>query len=206
MSQSGNDDFADARHALFVSTLCHAGQVVYLGVRNLVTSTPNVASHPCTDRGFCLPASTVTHEVPPMSTITTAELSEGLDDPRRTVVDIRPLASYNGGRRNGEARGGHIPGAVAFPAGWLSIVDEAEIRRLLDEKGITADRDVVVYGDGPDDAAEFVASLADLGIPGARAYQDGATAWAADPSLPLDRLPNYEKLVDIRWLRDVIDG
>ena len=102
--------------------------------------------------------------------------------------------------------GGHIPGAVAFPAGWLSIVDEAEIRRLLDEKGITADRDVVVYGDGPDDAAEFVASLADLGIPGARAYEDGATAWAADPSLPLDRLPNYDKLVDIPWLRDVLDG
>ena len=141
-----------------------------------------------------------------MSTITTAELSEGLDDPRRTVVDIRPLASYNGWRRNGEARGGHIPGAVAFPAGWLRIVDEAEIRRLLDEKGITADRDVVVYGDGPDDAAEFVASLADLGIPGARAYEDGATAWAADPSLPLDRLPNYDKLVDIPWLRDVLDG
>ena len=141
-----------------------------------------------------------------MSTITTAELREGLDDPRRTVVDIRPLASYNGWRRNGEARGGHIPGAVAFPAGWLSIVDEAEIRRLLDEKGITADREVVVYGDGPDDAAEFVAALADLGIPGARAYEDGATAWAADPSLPLDRLPNYDKLVDIPWLRDVLDG
>jgi thiosulfate/3-mercaptopyruvate sulfurtransferase len=141
-----------------------------------------------------------------MSTITTTELNEGLDDPRRTVVDIRPLASYNGWRRNGEARGGHIPGAVAFPAGWLSIVDEAEIRRLLDEKGITADRDVVVYGDGPDDAADFVASLADLGIPGARAYGDGATAWAGDPTLPLDRLPNYDKLVDIPWLRDVLDG
>ncbi len=141
-----------------------------------------------------------------MSSITTVELSEGLDDPRRTVVDIRPLASYNGWRRNGEARGGHIPGAVAFPAGWLRIVDEAEIRRLLDEKGITADRDVVVYGDGPDDVTEFVASIADLGIPGASAYEDGATAWAADPSLPLDRLPNYDRLVDIPWLRDVLDG
>jgi len=141
-----------------------------------------------------------------MSTITTAELREGLEDPRRTVVDIRPLASYNGWRRNGEARGGHIPGAVAFPAGWLRIVDEAEIRRLLDEKGITADREVVVYGDGPDDAAEFVAALAGLGIPGARAYGEGATAWAADPSLPLDRLPNYDKLVHIPWLRDVLDG
>ena len=141
-----------------------------------------------------------------MSTVTTAELREGLDDPQRTVVDIRPLASYNGWRRNGEARGGHIPGAVAFPAAWLRTVDEVEVRRLLAEKGITADRDVVVYGDDADDAAEFVAALAALGIDGARAYEGGATAWAADPTLPLDRLPRYEALVHIPWLRDVLDG
>jgi molybdopterin synthase sulfurtransferase len=141
-----------------------------------------------------------------MSTITTAELREGLDDPRRTIVDIRPLASYNGWRLNGEARGGHVRGAVAFPAGWLRVVDEAEIRRLLDEKGITADREIIVYGDGGDDAAEFVAALGGLGIPGARAYVDGVTAWAADPSLPLEGLPNYEALVHIPWLRDVLDG
>jgi 3-mercaptopyruvate sulfurtransferase SseA len=149
---------------------------------------------------------TVTHEEPPMSTITTTELSEGLDDPRRTVVDIRPLASYNGWRSNEEARGGHIRGAVAFPAAWLRTVDEAEVRRLLSEKRITVDRDVVVYGDGGEDAVAFVAALTALGIEGARAYEGGATAWAADPSLPLERLPNYEKLVHIPWLRDVLDG
>ena len=33
MSQSGNDDLDAVRHVLFVSNLCHAGQVVYLGVR-----------------------------------------------------------------------------------------------------------------------------------------------------------------------------
>jgi thiosulfate/3-mercaptopyruvate sulfurtransferase len=141
-----------------------------------------------------------------MSTITTTDLNEGLDDPRRTVVDIRPLASYNGWRLNGEARGGHIPGAVAFPATWLRSVDEAEVRRLLAEKGIAADRDVVVYGGDGDDATEFVRALTALGIEGARAYGGGATAWAADPSLPLERLPKYEALVHIPWLRDVLDG
>ena len=141
-----------------------------------------------------------------MSTITTTELSEGLDDPRRTVVDIRPLASYNGWRLNDEARGGHLQGAVAFPAAWLRTVDEPEVRRLLAEKGISGDRDVVVYGDGADDATAFVSVLAGLGIEGARAYEGGATALAADPSLPLERLPNYEKLVHIPWLRDVLDG
>ena len=33
MSQSGNDDPDVVHHVLFVSNLCQAGQVVYLGVR-----------------------------------------------------------------------------------------------------------------------------------------------------------------------------
>ena len=54
-----------------------------------------------------------------MSTISTTELRDRLDDPNLTIVDVRTLAAYNGWRRNGEARGGHLPGAVAFPAAWL---------------------------------------------------------------------------------------
>ena len=51
--------------------------------------------------------------------IDTAELRDRLDDPSLTIVDVRPLAAYNGWRLGGEARGGHIPGAVAFPVAWL---------------------------------------------------------------------------------------
>jgi 3-mercaptopyruvate sulfurtransferase SseA len=141
-----------------------------------------------------------------MTAIATDELRGRLDDPRLTIVDIRPLAAYNGWRRKGGARGGHIPGAVAFPAAWLATVDAAEIERLLEAKRITSDRDVVVYGDGPADSARFVAALHELGIAGARAYAAGATAWHDDPSLPLERLPNHNKLVHIGWLRDVLDG
>jgi molybdopterin synthase sulfurtransferase len=141
-----------------------------------------------------------------MSTITIAELREGLEDSRRTVVDIRPLASYNGWRLDGEPRGGHIPGAVSFPATWLGTVDDAEIGRLLAEKRISPERDVVVYGDRSASAADFVAALARFGIDDARAYEDGLAAWAADPSLPLEQLPRYEALVHIPWLRAVLDG
>ena len=139
-------------------------------------------------------------------TISTAELRDRLTDPALTIVDVRPLAAYNGWRRKGEARGGHIPGAVAFPAEWLDSVDETEIERLLEAKGIVAGRDVVVYGDGPDDAAALAAKLATLGIEGTRVYDAGAPAWASDATLPIDRLPKYEALVHIQWLRDVLDG
>jgi 3-mercaptopyruvate sulfurtransferase SseA len=140
------------------------------------------------------------------ATISTTELRDRLTDEALTIVDVRPLAAYNGWRRKGEARGGHIPGAVAFPTAWLDSVDEAEIERLLDAKGIVAGREIVIYGDGPDDAAKLAAKLESLGIEGARVYDAGAAGWAADETLPIDRLPRYESLVHIAWLRDVLDG
>ena len=110
------------------------------------------------------------------------------------------------GVTNGEPRGGHIPGAVAFPAAWLTTVDEAEIGRLLETKGITADREIVVYGDGPADTVAFADALRARGIETASAHIAGAAAWAGDETLPLERLPRYEALVHIPWLRDVLGG
>lgn len=138
-------------------------------------------------------------------TVTTDELRGRLSDLELTIVDTRPLAAFNGWSLNGEARGGHIPGAVAFPSAWLHSVDLPEIERLLHEKGISPDRDIVVYGDGLE-AAAFAARLHTLGIERVRVYDAGFGAWAADPGLPVDRLQHHDKLVHIDWLRGVLKG
>jgi 3-mercaptopyruvate sulfurtransferase SseA len=138
-------------------------------------------------------------------TISTSELRERLADVNLTIVDVRPLAAYNGWRLNGEARGGHIAGAVSFPSAWLHSVDEVEIERLLEAKQIRADREVVVYGDGLE-ATAFAAKLHTLGIESVRVYGDGFAAWASDDRLPVERLPRYDKLVHIEWLREVLKG
>jgi molybdopterin synthase sulfurtransferase len=139
------------------------------------------------------------------STISIEELQVRLADDTTTIVDVRPIAAYNGWSLQGEARGGHIPGAVAFPAAWLHSVDAAEIDRLLLAKGITADRDIVVYGDGLE-AEAFTAKLHGLGIDRSRILDAGFPAWAADDRLPVERLTHYDKLVHIEWLRQVLDG
>jgi thiosulfate/3-mercaptopyruvate sulfurtransferase len=139
-------------------------------------------------------------------TISTDELRDRLTDPSLTIVDVRPLASYNGWRQADDERGGHIPGATAFPVDWLRSVDEPEIARLLAGKGITPDREVAVYGGGAEDAETFAARLADFGISEARVLAEGFRAWAADPALPVERLPQYQKLVHIDWLREVLAG
>jgi molybdopterin synthase sulfurtransferase len=140
------------------------------------------------------------------ATIAIDTLRARLGDPALTVIDVRPLAAYNGWRLGTEERGGHVPGATAFPLEWLRTVDEPEILKLLDRKGVTASREIVVYGSELDDAAVFVAKLASLGIDGARVLEGGFEAWSADPSTEVDRLVNYDKLVTIEWLRRQLAG
>ncbi len=140
------------------------------------------------------------------ATISAAELRRRLDDPDLTIVDVRPLPDYNGWRRSGEARGGHIPGAAAFPSAWLESVDDVEVERLLHLKGIVPSREVVLYGDETEGVSAVRDRLTDLGHKGVRTYEQGWSEWAAEPSLPVEGLPNYDKLVHTDWLREVLDG
>jgi 3-mercaptopyruvate sulfurtransferase SseA len=136
------------------------------------------------------------------TSISTEELSGRVTDPDLTIVDVRPLSAYNGWRRNGEARGGHIAGAVAFPSSWLGWLDEAELARQLELKGISTDREIVLYGDGAEEIDAVGSVLARLGHARLRRYE----RWTGDKALPTERLPRYEKLVDGAWLRQVLDG
>ena len=138
--------------------------------------------------------------------VTAAELRERLGDPTLTIVDVRGLPAYNGWRPSGEARGGHIPGAVAFPSAWLQSVDAPEVERLLQSKDIVLYRDVVLYGDRPEDVSAVATRLAELGHTGVRIYAGGWAEWSADETLPAERLPNYEKLVHADWLQQLLDG
>jgi molybdopterin synthase sulfurtransferase len=139
-------------------------------------------------------------------TITTVELRERLSDPDVAVVDLRPIAAYNGWRLQGEVRGGHIPGAAAFPIAWLDSVDDAEIERLLAEKRLTPGRTVVLYGDRAADAAALEARLLAHGHHDIRVYEAGFPAWAADETLPIDKLPNHERLIHVDWLAQLLAG
>ena len=116
---------------------------------------------------------------------------------------MRPLSRYNGWRETGASRGGHIPGAVALPASWLPRLDDAELELMLDEKGITASTEVVVYGD--DMGAAPAGAASPLGHLPVRTYAAWAE-WTEDENLPLERLARYEQLVDSDWLSELLDG
>ena len=138
--------------------------------------------------------------------VSTDELRLRLDDPGLTIVDVRPLAAYNGWSLLGAARGGHIPGAVAFPSAWLDRVDDAEVQRLLRVEGHhRRERDRPLRRSprrrlGHENAARRAG-------PGrVRVYDAGWAEWAADETLPVERLPHYDRLVHTAWLRQLLDG
>jgi thiosulfate/3-mercaptopyruvate sulfurtransferase len=140
------------------------------------------------------------------SAITTVELRERLGHPDLSLIDVRPMSSYNGWPSTGDARGGHIPGALPFPNSWLRRLEDNEVQRLLTAKGIGPDHTVVVYGAGPSDATGLAGRLAASGHDGVRLYRPGWSEWSADVTLPIERLPNFEKLVHPAWVRQVLAG
>jgi thiosulfate/3-mercaptopyruvate sulfurtransferase len=137
--------------------------------------------------------------------ISTAELAGKLGEPGLTVVDLRPLHEYNGWRSPGSERGGHIPGSVALPAGWLPRLDDAELQSLLTNKGIATSAQTVVYGD-EEGVSLFRSRTAEhLAVPVLH-YEPGWSEWSADESLPVEKLAKHEQLVHTAWLRELLAG
>ena len=151
-----------------------------------------------------MPRTTVT--TAPTTTIDPTELLKRLDEPDLRVIDARPLAAFNGWRLRGEARGGHVPGAGAIPAGWLARLGDAELQALAEEHGLAGAAAIVVYGYDDIDARGLVDRLTAIGITGLATLDGGWEGWTTDEQRPVEALPGYRQLVHPSWLQDILDG
>ena len=69
------------------------------------------------------------------------------------ILDVRTEKEYNGATKFGEAKGGHLPGAIYFP--YLDLFNEddtlktnAEIIEMLEDAGVSKDDNIVAYCTG----------------------------------------------------------
>jgi len=138
--------------------------------------------------------------------ISTEELAQKLGDSNVIVVDTRSQAAYIGWQLEGEVRGGHIRGAVDFPMSWTSGVNEVDLREMMEAKGITQDKTVVVYGNNGEQSQEMAQLLRSLGYENVLNYEVGLIEWAKDENLPMDKLANYDKLVHPEWINALVQG
>jgi len=105
--------------------------------------------------------------------------------------DTREAREYGGATPYGEARGGHLPGAVGLH--YKDLLDaqgrlrpEAELRSLLEGAGITPEKRVVPYCTGGVRSALAVAVLTELGYGDVANYDGSMWEWSADPARPLE--------------------
>ncbi len=82
---------------------------------------------------------------------TTEGLKAAYNKPGVAVWDVRNRGEYIGEETRGNKRPGHIPGAIHLE--WLEMMDDkthtfkpaGEMRRILQSKGITPDKEVVAH-------------------------------------------------------------
>lgn len=108
---------------------------------------------------------------------------------RALLIDTRIRPNYIGGpSAPGEARRGHIPGAVSVPAPANLASDgrflaAAELDALYGAAGLNTQDEVGIYCGAGVSAAHAVAALATLGIT-APMYVGSWSAYSADPARP----------------------
>lgn len=108
------------------------------------------------------------------------------------IVDARSPAEYSGATVRA-ARGGHIPSAVNVE--WTQALDSTAQRRLrpvselaalYTQRGVTPDKEVIVYCHSHHRSAHTYWVLMHLGFPRVRAYPGSWSEWGNDPALPVD--------------------
>ncbi|MXR50684.1 ferredoxin--nitrite reductase [Halovenus sp. WSH3] len=100
-----------------------------------------------------------------------------VDEDETVLVDTRSAAEYDSA---------HIPGAVQL--GWEDLVadgslkDREEIRRMLADRGLDADREIVLYCNTARRLSHTYAVLSELGYESVYAYEGSLTDWIREES------------------------
>lgn len=117
---------------------------------------------------------------------------EHLKDPQVALLDARSPAEFRG-EKLFAARAGHIPGAINIE--WTDFMDQshnmrlkgiAELRNMLEEKGFSPDKTVVVYCHTHHRSAHTWFVLKYLGYDKARGYEGSWSDWGNQSDTPVE--------------------
>lgn len=137
--------------------------------------------------------------------ISTQDLQDKIGQQDWIIVDTRINDAFNGWQLDGISRGGHIKGAVDFAANWLKVDvkdKEEKLAKVLKDKGIKPEKNIVLYDANGKDAKEVEQYLKSKGINNIYLYD--IKEWASNQQLPMESYPNYQMVVPATWINDLI--
>ncbi len=136
-----------------------------------------------------------------ISSISTEELQNKLENPDFQLIDVRPIEAYNGWKLKNEIRGGHIKGARSLPFKWLNYIDWIEIVRT---KEIMPNHSLVIYGYDKFETEKVANQFLKAGYNDVKIYHNFIDEWSDNNKLPIDKLKRYRQLVSANWLNKLI--
>jgi thiosulfate/3-mercaptopyruvate sulfurtransferase len=128
---------------------------------------------------------------PPVAVADRDYILARLGQPDVVFLDTRTPAEYAGDDVRA-ARGGHIPGAVNL--NWTDAMDphrqyrfqpDPILRGMLEIRGVTPDKEVIVYCQTHHRSAHTYWVLRHLGYDQVRGYPGAWSEWGNDPALPV---------------------
>jgi len=136
-----------------------------------------------------------------ISSISTEEMLNKLENPDFQLIDVRPIEAYNGWKIKNENRGGHIKGARSVPFKWLNYIDWIEIVRT---KEIMPYHSLVVYGYDRTETEKVAHQFLKAGYTDVKVYHNFIDEWSTNKKLAMDKLNRYRQLVSANWLNKLI--
>jgi thiosulfate/3-mercaptopyruvate sulfurtransferase len=117
---------------------------------------------------------------------------EHIGSPDLVLLDSRTPEEYRGINVRAE-RGGHIPGAINF--NWILAIDQernlrlkqpGELRALLEDAGVTPDREVIAYCQTHHRSSHTYVVVKSLGYPRIKGYPGSWSEWGNLADTPIE--------------------
>ncbi|MFA9457554.1 sulfurtransferase [Halalkalibacter sp. AB-rgal2] len=123
-------------------------------------------------------------------------VKSAIDNPNKIILDVRSREEYKGEDVRAK-RGGHIPTAVNIE--WKEVLTDGvpffkvadDIERMLQQAGVTKDKQVIIYCQKANRASHMYFTLRLMGFDHIRMYEGSWQEWGNDLHTPITN-PNEE--------------
>lgn len=108
------------------------------------------------------------------------------------IVDSRAVKEFQGATDFGEARGGHLPGAINLVFSTMynengTIKSSEALKKLFTDAGLKTDDEIVVYCTKGIRSAHMALMMRNLGFSKARNWDASYYEWAGNAALPVEK-------------------
>lgn len=168
-------------------------------------------SRPIEKQASSLPVKNFKGFIDDSKIVSKIQIMQKLDKENFILLDARTYMEYIGWDLHGKDCGGHITGAIHFPYTWGfngtgQMNNLQNLQQFLDSKGITSDKDIVMYSNAGARSCSLYFLLRLIGYQHIAVYDGSMAEWIADGSLPMEKLMNYSKIVYPEWVKELLEG